>query len=189
MEVAPWKMRKQPSLLVYIIQDRERFLLIAWMRDPRTDPRGISLCIHGAVYDPFPLANKRCRSGTIRSRNRSRHGDWQLVDPRRVARCPHLELRVPVPLLQHTGARRHHGARGSAAFRSGPSTAERYLPVLAEHKTTGEFRKVAEIADDEINAAVDAVLAQPHTGSYPIGGGYLLDLVAAVGPHEPSAKP
>ncbi|GJD87444.1 MULTISPECIES: hypothetical protein [Methylobacterium] len=59
---------------------------------------------------------------------------------------------------------------------------------MADQKTTGTLRKAAEITDDEINAAVDAVLAKPKTASYPIGG-YLLDLAAAVEAHEPSAKP
>ncbi len=60
---------------------------------------------------------------------------------------------------------------------------------MADQKTTGTLRKAAEITDDEINAAVDAVLAKPKTASYPIGGGHLLDLAAAVEAHEPSAKP
>lgn len=59
---------------------------------------------------------------------------------------------------------------------------------MADQKTTGEFRKATEITDDAINAAVDAVLAKPKTGSYPIGGGYLLNLAAAIEAHEPSAK-
>lgn len=59
---------------------------------------------------------------------------------------------------------------------------------MADQKTTGTLRKAAEITDDEINAAVDAVLAK-KTASYPIGGGHLLDFAAAVEAHEPSAKP
>lgn len=59
---------------------------------------------------------------------------------------------------------------------------------MADQKTVGDLRKAAEITDDEINAAVDAVLVKSKTGSYPIGGGYLLDLAAAVEAHEPSAK-
>lgn len=57
---------------------------------------------------------------------------------------------------------------------------------MADQKTTSDLRKAAEITDDEINAAVDAVLAKPDTGPYPIGGGYLLDLAAAVDAHEPT---
>ena len=59
---------------------------------------------------------------------------------------------------------------------------------MADQKTTADLRKAAEITDDEINAAVDAGLAKPETGSYPIGGGHMLDLAAAVAAHEPSAK-
>ena len=57
---------------------------------------------------------------------------------------------------------------------------------MADQKTTADLRKAAEITDDEINAAVDAVLAKPETGSYPIGGGYMLDLASAVEAHEPT---
>ena len=59
---------------------------------------------------------------------------------------------------------------------------------MADQKSTADLRKAAEITDDEINAAVDAVLAKPETGSYPLGGGYMLDLAAVVAAHEPSAK-
>lgn len=59
---------------------------------------------------------------------------------------------------------------------------------MADQKTTGDLRKAAEITDDEINAAVHAVLAKPGTGQYPIGGGYQLDLAAAVEAHEPTRK-
>lgn len=59
---------------------------------------------------------------------------------------------------------------------------------MAETKTTGELRKAAEISDAEIDAAVEAVLVVPETGSYPIGGGYLLDLAAAVAAHEPARR-
>ncbi|GJD79902.1 hypothetical protein [Methylobacterium gregans] len=59
---------------------------------------------------------------------------------------------------------------------------------MADQKTTADPRKAAEITDDEINAVVDAVLAKPDTGFYPIGGGDLLDLAAAVEAHEASAE-
>lgn len=59
---------------------------------------------------------------------------------------------------------------------------------MADQKTTGELRKAAEITDDEINATVDAALAKPETGSYRIGGGYMLDLAAAIQAHEPARK-
>jgi hypothetical protein len=57
---------------------------------------------------------------------------------------------------------------------------------MTDQKTTSDLRQAAKITDDEINAAVDAVLAIPDTGSYPIGGGYLLDLAAAMEAHEPT---
>lgn len=50
---------------------------------------------------------------------------------------------------------------------------------MADQKTTGDLRKAAEIADEEINAAVEALLVKPDTGVYPFGGGYLLDLAVA----------
>ncbi|WP_066927331.1 hypothetical protein [Methylobacterium sp. CCH5-D2] len=59
---------------------------------------------------------------------------------------------------------------------------------MADQKTTGELRKAAEITDDEINAAVDAVLAKPKTEPYPIGDGYRLDLAEAIKAHEPTVK-
>ncbi len=64
---------------------------------------------------------------------------------------------------------------------------------MANQKTTGELRKVVETTDDEINGAVYALLAKPDTGPYPISGGCLFDIAAAVAAHEPSrvalAKP
>ena len=33
---------------------------------------------------------------------------------------------------------------------------------------------------------MDAILARPDVGQYPIGGGYLLDLGAAIQAHKPS---
>ncbi|AWN36370.1 hypothetical protein [Methylobacterium radiodurans] len=59
---------------------------------------------------------------------------------------------------------------------------------MADQTTTGEFRKPAEIADDEIKAAVGAVLAKPETGEYSISGSYLLDLAAAVQSCKPAAE-
>lgn len=59
---------------------------------------------------------------------------------------------------------------------------------MADQKTITDLRKAAEITDDEIHSAVDAVLAKLATDSYPIGGGYILNLAAAVAAHEPSAK-
>ncbi|MGV7034828.1 hypothetical protein [Methylobacterium symbioticum] len=53
--------------------------------------------------------------------------------------------------------------------------------------TTGDLVKAKAITTDEVEAAVDALLAKPDTGPYPVGGGYLLDLAAAVKAHQPSA--
>jgi len=53
--------------------------------------------------------------------------------------------------------------------------------------TTGELVKSKAILSDEIDAAVDAVLAKPNVGPYPIGGGYFLDLGAAIQAHKASA--
>ncbi len=53
--------------------------------------------------------------------------------------------------------------------------------------TVRELREAAEITDDEINAAVDVLLAEPKTGSHVIGGGDLINLAAVVEVHELSA--
>lgn len=58
-----------------------------------------------------------------------------------------------------------------------------YLVPMAENPTIGELLLADAIASDEIDAAVDALLAKPEVGAYPIGGGYLLDLAAAVRAH------
>ena len=52
--------------------------------------------------------------------------------------------------------------------------------------TTGDLFKAKAITSDEVDAAVDAVLAKPEIGAYPIGGGYLLDLGAATKAHKPT---
>ncbi|WP_082772814.1 hypothetical protein [Methylobacterium sp. CCH5-D2] len=54
--------------------------------------------------------------------------------------------------------------------------------------TTGDLSKAGSVHDDELIRAVDAVLAKPETGPYPIGGGYLLDFAAKIEAHEPSAN-
>ncbi len=59
---------------------------------------------------------------------------------------------------------------------------------MADQKTSADLRKAAEITDDEINAAVDAALPKPDTGSYPIFGGYMLNLDAPIQAHEPARK-
>lgn len=58
--------------------------------------------------------------------------------------------------------------------------------AMADQRATGELRKAIEISGDEIDAAVIALPAKPGTGSYPIGGGDLLDLAVAVEAHEPA---
>jgi hypothetical protein len=57
---------------------------------------------------------------------------------------------------------------------------------MAENPTTGDLFKAKAITSDEIDAAVDAILAKPDVGPYPIGGGYLLDLGASIQAHKPS---
>ena len=54
---------------------------------------------------------------------------------------------------------------------------------MAEPPTIGELLKAEVLASDEICAAVDAWLEKPDAGPYPVGGGYLLDLAAAVRSH------
>lgn len=49
--------------------------------------------------------------------------------------------------------------------------------MAKEPPTVSELRKAAEISDDEINAAVDAVLADLATEAYPLAKGWTLDLV------------
>ena len=58
---------------------------------------------------------------------------------------------------------------------------------MSTNPSIGELYKAKAITSDEIDAAEDAVLAQPGEGPYPIGDGYLLDLSAAIEAHEPSA--
>lgn len=48
---------------------------------------------------------------------------------------------------------------------------------MASNPTVSELRKTAEISDDEINAATDAVLADLATEAYPLAKGWALDLV------------
>jgi hypothetical protein len=54
---------------------------------------------------------------------------------------------------------------------------------MAENRTIAELLLAEAITSDEIDAAVDALLAKPDVGLYPVGGGYLLDLAAAVRAH------
>ncbi|MCY1644786.1 hypothetical protein [Methylorubrum sp. SL192] len=49
--------------------------------------------------------------------------------------------------------------------------------------TVGELFKAKAVTDDEVNAAVEAYLADPETNAHPIADGYSLDLGAAVAGH------
>jgi hypothetical protein len=61
-----------------------------------------------------------------------------------------------------------------------------YPSGMTDTPTTGELMKAKAILSDEVDAAVDAVLAKPDLGAYPIGCGYLLDLGAAIKAHKPA---
>lgn len=52
--------------------------------------------------------------------------------------------------------------------------------------TVGELRKAAEIADQEIDAAVDAYLANPKAEPFRFASGYVIDVAAAVYGYQPS---
>ncbi|MBN4095675.1 hypothetical protein [Methylobacterium sp. OT2] len=49
--------------------------------------------------------------------------------------------------------------------------------MAKEPATVSELRKAAEVTDQEIDAAVDAVLADLATAAYPLAKGWTLDLV------------
>ena len=49
--------------------------------------------------------------------------------------------------------------------------------MAKEPPTVSELRKAAEITDQEIDTAVDAVLADLVTEAYPLAKGWTLDLV------------
>ena len=51
---------------------------------------------------------------------------------------------------------------------------------MATNPTVSEFRKTAEITDAEIDAAVDAVLADLAPVAYPLAKGWTLDLVETI---------
>ncbi|MDF2599920.1 MAG: hypothetical protein K0Q54_2743 [Methylobacterium brachiatum] len=57
---------------------------------------------------------------------------------------------------------------------------------MATNPTVSELRKTSDVTDDEITAAVDAVLADLATESYPLAKGWVLDLVAAIAAHKAS---
>ncbi|MGU3403366.1 hypothetical protein [Methylobacterium brachiatum] len=58
--------------------------------------------------------------------------------------------------------------------------------MAKEPPTVSELRKAAEVTDQEIDAAVDAVLADLATEAYPLAKGWTLDLVAAIAAHKAS---
>ena len=53
--------------------------------------------------------------------------------------------------------------------------------------TTADLLKAKAITSEQVEAAAQALLADPQTGSFPIADGYTLDLAAAVRAHQPSA--
>lgn len=57
---------------------------------------------------------------------------------------------------------------------------------MASNPTVSDLRKVSEVTDDEITAAVDAVLVDLTSEAYPLAKGWTLDLVAAVASHKAS---
>ncbi|KNY21616.1 hypothetical protein [Methylobacterium sp. ARG-1] len=57
---------------------------------------------------------------------------------------------------------------------------------MAANPTVSELRKTSDVTDDEITAAVDAVLADLASEAYPLAKGWVLDLVAAVANHKAS---
>ncbi|MCJ2102494.1 hypothetical protein [Methylobacterium sp. E-046] len=59
---------------------------------------------------------------------------------------------------------------------------------MATNPTVSELRKVAEISDQEVDAAVDAVLAHLATEAYPLAKGLTLDLVETIRTYERAAE-
>jgi hypothetical protein len=59
---------------------------------------------------------------------------------------------------------------------------------MASNPTVSDLRKVSEVTDEEITAAVDAVLEDLASEAYRLAKakGWLLDLVAAVAGHKGS---
>lgn len=54
------------------------------------------------------------------------------------------------------------------------------LSGMASNPTVSDLRKVSEVTDDEITAAVDAVLAGLASEAYPLAKGWTLDLAELV---------
>ncbi|TXN42369.1 hypothetical protein [Methylobacterium sp. WL7] len=59
---------------------------------------------------------------------------------------------------------------------------------MAINPTVSDLRKAAEISDDEINPAVDAVLAHVATEGYPLAKGWVLDLVETIRTNAAAAE-
>jgi hypothetical protein len=57
---------------------------------------------------------------------------------------------------------------------------------MASNPTVSDLRKVSEVTDEEITAAVDAVLEDLASEAYPLAKGWTLDLVAAIAAHKAS---
>ena len=55
---------------------------------------------------------------------------------------------------------------------------------MASNPNVSELRKTSDVTDDDITAAVDAVLADLATESYPLAKEWTLDLVAALANHK-----
>jgi len=60
--------------------------------------------------------------------------------------------------------------------------------MAKEPATVSHLRKAAEVTDQEIDAAVDAVLADLATESYPLAKGWTLDLVETLRTNERAAE-
>ncbi|MHB2204900.1 hypothetical protein [Methylobacterium sp. CM6257] len=53
-------------------------------------------------------------------------------------------------------------------------------------RTVGDLRRAAEITDQEIDAAVDAYLADPKAEPFRSASGYEIDVAAAVQAYQPA---
>ena len=60
--------------------------------------------------------------------------------------------------------------------------------MAKEPATVSELRKAAEISDQEIDATVDAVLADLAAPAYPLAKGWTLDLVEMLRTNERAAE-
>ncbi|MCJ2092275.1 hypothetical protein MKK67_07170 [Methylobacterium sp. J-072] len=58
--------------------------------------------------------------------------------------------------------------------------------MAKETPSVSDLRRISDVSDDEITAAVDAVLADLATEAYPLAKGWTLDLVAAIASHKAS---